>query len=96
MGKQTKAQIERAAKAKSVPKDPDQGVYVSRMKDEDKPEGERKLLAFKGNFECQMTPQGALAIVEMVPDVGNKNKGLPIPQIRRFIANGVWAEVIIK
>ena len=96
MGKPTKAQKDRQVKAVEPVKDPESGVYVSRMKDEDVPESERKLLAFKGPFECQMTPQGALAILEMVPDVGNKNKGLPIPTIRRFIASGVWAEVVIK
>lgn len=96
MGKQTAAQKGRAVRAVETPDDPDKGVYISRMKDEDLPEKERKLLAFKGPFECQMTPQGALAIVEMVPDLANKNKGLPVPAIRRFIAAGVWAEVIIK
>jgi len=96
MGKQTEKQKARAVRAVEPSKDPEAGVYISRMKDEDKPEAERKLLAFKGPFECQMTPQGALAIVEMVPDVGNKNKGLPVPTIRRFIASGVWAEVVIK
>lgn len=96
MGKQTATQKARAVRAVPVDDDPDKGVYVSRMRDENKPEEERKLLAFKGPFECQLTPSGALAIVEMVPDLGNKNKGLPIPMIRRFIAEGVWAEVIIK
>lgn len=96
MGGPTKAQKARAVRAVEPVKDPEQGVYISRMKDEDVPEDERKLLAFKGPFECQMTPQGALAILEMVPDLGNKNKGLPIPTIRRFIAAGVWAEVVIK
>ena len=96
MGKPTKAQMERQIKAKPETVDPDRGVYVVRMRDVDKPDGDKKLMAFKGEFECQMTPQGALAIVEMVPDVANANKGLPIPKIRRFIADGVWAEVLIK
>lgn len=48
---------------------------------------------FEGNFEAQLTPQGDIAVVELVADVGNKNEGNPIPVIRCFIARNVWTEV---
>ena len=96
MGKQTKAQLERQIRAVPETPDPEQGVYVSRMADEGKAPEDRTLMAFKGPFDCQLTPSGALVIVEMVPDVANVNKGQPVPKIRRFIADGVWAEIIVK
>lgn len=65
------------------------GVYVSRTNE---PE---KVMAFIGNYEAQLNPAGALAIIELTPDVGNLNDGKDIPVIRRFIAEGVWSDVVV-
>jgi len=96
MGKPTAAQKLRQVKAVEPEENPEQGVYVLRSRELEKPEEERKLMVFKGNFDCQMTPAGALVIVELVPDMANINKGQPIPKIRQFIADGQWAEVVVK
>lgn len=58
--------------------------------------GEEKALQFPENFECQLTPTGDLALVEMVADVGNKNDGNEIPVIRQFINHDKWEQVIIR
>ena len=96
MGGPTKAQLDRKVKAVDVPNDPDKGVYVTKQGEEDVPDDEKTVIAFKGPFECQLTPANSLVILEMVPDVANVNKGLPIPTIRRFINGSVWAEVVVK
>ena len=89
MGKITKGQDRAKAKGATPPKDLGTGVYITRQNDD-------AVQAFEGDFQAQLTPDGSIAILELVPDVGNKNKGQPTPMIRQFINGAVWAEVIIK
>lgn len=79
-------------KAKTVPikQEPPAGVYVTRRDNPD------KVMAFQGDqFQAQLTPTGDIAIVELVPDVGNTNGGNPTQQVRRFIAEGTWSDVVV-
>jgi len=94
VGKLTKAQQRSKDKAPKVDaatpvKDLGEGVYITRQNDD-------AVQAFKGDYQAQLTPDGSIAVLEMVPDVGNKNKGQPTAHIRQFINGAVWAEVIIK
>lgn len=103
MGKPTKGQREIQARTPPRGEAPvapvhvaREGVIVTRQEDIGKPEEERNCINFEGDFEAQLTPGGDVAILEMVPDVGNKNDGQPIPTIRRFINHAVWADVILR
>lgn len=99
MGKPSEAQIkekavkdqrvrERRATAVPVPIVVDKIVTVKLSGDDD--------LVFDGAFDVQVTPSGVLCVVELVPDVGNKNSGVPTPTIREFVNSNVWRRVILK
>ena len=91
MGKVTKRQAveKRALDTALAGRKPKEGVYITNNRDD-------KVLAFEGDFEAQLTPTGVVCIIEMVPDLENKNKGQPVPVVRQFINNDRWAEIIVR
>ena len=93
MGKATAAQIKAKAMVDKLKREapervPREGVIIRMVEGDD--------LLFDGDFEVQLTPGGVACLVEMVPDVANKNKGLDIPVIRQFVNSTVWTEIIVK
>ena len=61
------------------------GVYITRT--------DGRVMAFTGRHDVQNTPAGDLVIMELVPDVGNKNNGKDLGKIRMFIGAGSWTDV---
>lgn len=57
-------------------------------------EADDKTIRFESNFQPEVHPSGALGVVEMVPDVGNKNKGMDVPELRIVYAPNQWKRLI--
>jgi hypothetical protein len=80
---------------KESKKELERGVYVIhswKANENDDPE----VMAFIGTqYAAELTQNSDLVLIEMEPDVLNKNNGEPVPRIRRFINKSEWAECII-
>lgn len=58
--------------------------------------GSKRGHVFEGDFDAGVTPANALVVSELVPDVANKNKGNPIPQVRTIYNSRHWQQVILN
>ncbi len=67
---------------------PKEGVTIKLKVGED--------IVFEGDFDAQLTPNGVVCVVELVPDLLNQNKGNPIPVIRAFVNADEWSEIVVK
>lgn len=93
MGKPTKGQL-RAVDSVVPPRVKREGVTVRYAVAKDG--SQRDDLVLDGDYEAQLTPGGAVAFIEMVPDLLNQNQGKAVPIARRFINTDEWAEVILR
>jgi len=56
---------------------------------------ENKTIKFDEGWMPELHPSGALGVVEMVPDLANKNNGNPIPELRMIYGVGEWKKLIM-
>lgn len=88
MGKPTQGQLKERA---TPPKDRVVREGVTLRYSDDRPD-----LELDGDYEAQLTPNGAVCFIEMIPDLLNQNKGQPAPIVRRFVNAKAWAEVTLR
>ena len=82
------------AKDKEVAK----GVYVISVGgklNKETNEWEDETLAFPGNYTAEFHPTGAVAIIELVPDVGAENDGKPTGRLRATINQHSYDRILI-
>lgn len=57
--------------------------------------GSKRAHEYTGSMDAALTPANALIINEMIPDIGNRNGGKPIPKIRSIYNSRHWTQVIL-
>ena len=57
--------------------------------------GDKKGHVYEGSYDAGITGHNGLVITELVPDVGNKNGGNPVPVVRSIYNESAWKQVVI-